>query len=206
MDQRSERDAGRRREHDRARLRQIEVATGHRGQPRCGLRDQGRGHGTRRSSEPAAQQPGTGPPPATARRGRRDCSARRRGAAKGRTPTPYEEFENPEFKDLSDEQTARILRAVATIVGNCERRVEALAREHNINVELGVPAEGWSPPADVREELEERAARNVPLRSRVREPAEASDRAEGVADRRSPDRNVGDGTPGDDDRAGRGGR
>ena len=125
---------------------------------------------------------------------------------KGRTPTPYEEFENPEFKDLSDEQTARILRAAATIVGNCERRVEALAREHNINVELGVPAEGWSPPADVREELEKRAARNVPLRSRVREPAEASDRAEGVADRRSPDRNVGDGTPGDDDRAGRGGR
>lgn len=35
---------------------------------------QGRGHGTRRSSEPAAQQPGTGLPPATARRGRRDAS------------------------------------------------------------------------------------------------------------------------------------
>ena len=48
---------------------------------------------------------------------------------KGRTPTPYEEFENPEFKDLSNEQTARILRAAATIVGNCERRVEELARE-----------------------------------------------------------------------------
>ena len=81
---------------------------------------------------------------------------------KGRTPTPYEEFENPEFQDLSDEQTARILRAAATIVGNCERRVEELAREHDIKVQLGVPAEGWSPPADVREELEERAARNVP--------------------------------------------
>lgn len=56
---------------------------------------------------------------------------------RGRTPTPYEEFENPEFKDLSDEQTARILRAAETIVGNCERRVEELAREHNIKVELG---------------------------------------------------------------------
>ena len=43
---------------------------------------------------------------------------------RGRTPTPYEEFENLEFKDLSDEQTARILRAVEMIVGNCERRVE----------------------------------------------------------------------------------
>ena len=93
---------------------------------------------------------------------------------------------NPEFKDLSDEQTARILRAAATIVGNCERRVERSRASTNINVELGVPAEGWSPPADVREELEKRAARNVPLRSRVREPAEASDRAEGIADRRSP--------------------
>ena len=82
---------------------------------------------------------------------------------RGRTPTPYEEFENPEFKDLSDEQTARILRAAETIVGNCERRVEELAREHNIEVELGVPAESWSPPADVREELEKRAARNVPI-------------------------------------------
>ena len=117
----------------------------------------------------------------------------------GRTPTPYQEFENPEFKDLSDEQTARILRAAATIVGNCERRVEELAREHNIQVDLGVPAEGWRPPADVREELEERAARNVPIGSRAREPSEAPDRAEGAADRSSPDRKVGDGTPGDDD-------
>lgn len=125
---------------------------------------------------------------------------------KGRTPTPYEEFENPEFKDLSDEQMARILRAAATIVGNCERRVGELAREHNIKVELGVPAEGWSPPADVREELEKRAARNVPIGSRAREPAEAPDRAEGAADRSSPDRRVRDGTPGDDDPAGRGGR
>ena len=81
---------------------------------------------------------------------------------KGRTPTPYEEFENPKFKDLSDEQTARILRAAETIVANCERRVDELAREHNIKVELGVPAAGWTPPADVREELERRAARNVP--------------------------------------------
>ena len=56
---------------------------------------------------------------------------------KGRTPTPYEEFENPEFKDLSDEQTARILRAAETIVGNCERRVEELAREHPRGVHDG---------------------------------------------------------------------
>ena len=116
-----------------------------------------------------------------------------------RTPNEFEE-------DLSDEQTARILRAAATIVGNCERRVEALAREHNIQVDLGVPAEGWSPPADVREELEKRAARNVPIGSRAREPSEAPDRAEGAADRSSPDRKVGDGTPGDDDPDGRGGR
>ena len=33
-------------------------------QPGRGIRDQGSGHGTRRSSEPAARQPGTGPPPA----------------------------------------------------------------------------------------------------------------------------------------------
>ena len=125
---------------------------------------------------------------------------------KGRTPTPYEEFENPEFKDLSNEQTARILRAAATIVGNCERRVEALAREHNIKVELGVPAEGWSPPADVREELEKRAARNVPMGSQAREPADAPDRSEGTSDRRGPDHKVGDGTPGNDDPDGRRGR
>ena len=116
---------------------------------------------------------------------------------KGRTPTPYEEFENPEFKDLSDEQTARILRAAETIVGNCERRVEELAREHNIKVELGVPAESWSPPADVREELENRAARNVPIGNQAREPVEEPDRAEGAADRSSPYHKVGDGTPGD---------
>lgn len=115
---------------------------------------------------------------------------------KGRTPTPYEEFENPEFKDLSDEQTVRILRAAETIVGNCERRVEELAREHNIKVELGVPAESWSPPADVREELEKRAARNVPIGNQASEPAEEPDRAEGAADRSSPDHKVGDGTPG----------
>ena len=42
----------------------------------------GRGHGTPRSSDPAAQQPGTGPPPATARRGGQDGSARRRRAGK----------------------------------------------------------------------------------------------------------------------------
>lgn len=117
---------------------------------------------------------------------------------KGRTPTPYEEFENPEFKDLSDEQTARILRAAATIVGNCERRVEELAREHNIQVELGVPAGGWSPPADVREELEQRAARNVPIGSQAREPAEVPDQADGAADESRPDREVGEGTPADD--------
>jgi HEPN domain-containing protein len=87
---------------------------------------------------------------------------------KGRTPTPYEEFENPEFKDLSDEQTARILRAAATIVGNSERRVQALGREHDIKVELGVPAEGWTPPADVRDELEKRAARNGTIGSQAR--------------------------------------
>ena len=125
---------------------------------------------------------------------------------KGRTPTPYEEFENPEFKDLSDEQTARILRAAETIVGNCERRVEELAREHNIKVELGVPAEGWSPPADVREELEKRAARNVPIGNQAREPVEEPDRAEGAADRSSLDHKVGDGTPGDDDPDDQGGR
>ena len=72
---------------------------------------------------------------------------------KGRGPSPYEEFENPEFKDLSEEKTARILLAAATIVGNSERRVQALGREHDIKVELGVPAEGWTPPADVRDEL-----------------------------------------------------
>ena len=125
---------------------------------------------------------------------------------KGRTPTPYEEFENPEFKDLSDEQTARILRAAETIVGNCERRVEELAREHNIKVELGVPAESWSPPADVREELENRAARNVPIGNQAREPVEEPDRAEGAADRSSPDHKVGDGTPGDADPDDQGGR
>ena len=125
---------------------------------------------------------------------------------KGRTPTPYEEFENPEFKDLSDEQTARILRAAETIVGNCERRVEELAREHNIKVELGVPAESWSPPADVREELEKRAARNVPIGNQASEPAEEPDRAEGAADRSSPDHKVGDGTPGDADPDDQGGR
>ena len=125
---------------------------------------------------------------------------------KGRTPTPYEEFENPEFKDLSDEQTARILRAAETIVGNCERRVEELAREHNIKVELGVPAESWSPPADVREELENRAARNVPIGNQAREPVEEPDRAEGAADRSSPYHKVGDGTPGDADPDDQGGR
>ena len=125
---------------------------------------------------------------------------------KGRTPTPYEEFENPEFKDLSDEQTARILRAAETIVGNCEQRVEELAHEHNIKVELGVPAEGWSPPTDVREELEKRAARNVPIGNQAREPAEEPDRAEGAADRSSPDHKVDDGTPGDDDPDDQGGR
>ena len=87
---------------------------------------------------------------------------------KGRTLSPYEEFENPEFKDLSDEQTAWILRAAATIVGNRERRVEDLAREHDIKVELGVPAEGWTPPADVRDELEKRAARNGTIGSQAR--------------------------------------
>ena len=184
MDQRSERDAGRRRGRDRARLRQVEVATGHGGRPSCGIRDQGRGHGARRSSEPAAQQPGNGLLPAAARRGRRDGSARRRGAAKGTTPTAYEEFENPEFKDLSDEQTARILRAASTIVGNCERRVEELAREHDVKIELGGPAEGWSPPADVREELEERAARNVPVGdNQESEPAEEPDRTDGTRPR-----------------------
>lgn len=84
---------------------------------------------------------------------------------------------------------------------NAEGRILTAARW-----ELGVPAEGWSPPADVREELEQRAARNVPLGSQVREPAEAPDRAEGAADRRSPDRKVGEGTPGGDDSEGRGGR
>ena len=103
---------------------------------------------------------------------------------KGRTPTAYEEFENPEFKDLSDEQTARILRAASTIVGNCERRVEELAREHDVKIELGVPAEGWSPPADVREELEERAARNVPVGdNQESEPAEEPDRTDGTRPR-----------------------
>ena len=90
---------------------------------------------------------------------------------KGRTPTAYEEFENPEFRDLSDEQTARILRAATTIVGTCEQRVRDLAREHNINVELGVPAGNWSPPTDVTERLEERAARN-----RRTEPREKPDK------------------------------
>ena len=99
---------------------------------------------------------------------------------KGRTPTPYEEFENPEFKDLSDEQTARILRAAETMVGNCERRVEELAREHNIKVELGVPAESWSPPADVREELEKPRGAQRPYR----QPGKRAGRGTGPGRRR----------------------
>lgn len=125
---------------------------------------------------------------------------------KGRTPTPYEEFENPEFKDLNDEQTARILRAAATIVGNCERRVEELAREHDIKVALGVPEEGWTPPADVKDELEKRAARNVTIGSQAREPVEAPDRAESAADKSGQDRRAGSGTPGDDGPDDHGGR
>ena len=80
------------------------------------------------------------------------------------------------------------------------------SREHNIKVELGVPAESWSPPADVREELENRAARNVPIGNQASEPVEEPDRAEGAADRSSPYHKVGDGTPGDDDPDDQGGR
>ena len=121
-------------------------------------------------------------------------------------PTPYEEFENPEFKDLNDEPTARILRGAATIVGNCERRVEELAREHDIKVALGVPEEGWTPPADVKDELEKRAARNVTMGSQAREPVEAPDRAESAADKSGQDRRAGSGTPGDDGPDDHGGR
>ena len=59
---------------------------------------------------------------------------------KGRGPSPYEEFENPRVQGPQRGKTARILLAAATIVGNSERRVQALGREHDIKVELGVPA------------------------------------------------------------------
>ena len=109
----------------------------------------------------------------------------------------------PGWLQATARETARILRAAATIVGNSERRVQALGREHDIKVELGVPAEGWTPPADVRDELEKRAARNGTIGSQAR-AAEAPDRAEGAADNSSQDRKVGGGTPGSDDPGGKG--
>ena len=199
-DQRSERDAGRRRGHDPARLRQVEVATGTEANRAVEyaikgvvMALDGRVDQRHNSRELAHHLQPRGEDVGMAQLD--DVEPQQ-----GRTPTPYEEFENPEFKDLSDEQTARILRAAATIVGNCERRVEELAREHNIKVELGVRAEGWSPPADVRDELEKRAARNVPVGSQAREPAEGLRRC-----RRGLDRGDGRGDPGrgGDDSGGR---
>ncbi len=112
----------------------------------------GRGHGTPRSSEPAAQQPGTGPPPATARRGGQEGSARRRRAGKKGEHQPlYEKFENPEFKDLSDEETARILRAAETIAGNCERRSKSSLASTTSRENSGYqPKAGTRPPTPLQ--------------------------------------------------------
>ena len=99
----------------------------------------GSGDGTPRSSEPAGQQPGTGPPPATARRGGQDGSARRRRAGKKGEPGvqgPQRRRDGADTARRGDD--CRQLRTT----------VEELPRKHNIKRELGVPAEGWSPPAD----------------------------------------------------------
>ena len=73
---------------------------------------------------------------------------------KGREFNAYDEFEEPDFEDLDENRTAGILRAAVQIVGNCERRVQELAREHKVPVDL-VPRTGssWQPPDDISESM-----------------------------------------------------
>ena len=73
---------------------------------------------------------------------------------KGREFNAYAEFEEPDFEDVDENRTAEILRAAMRIVSNCERRVRALARQHNVPADLA-PRTGssWQPPEDVRDSL-----------------------------------------------------
>ena len=93
---------------------------------------------------------------------------------KGRTPTAYHEFEDPERKELSDERLDRIMRAAAALVDHCEKRVRELAREQRIEVDLRPPADDWQPAAGMRRE----AAPTVASGNEAHEPAEAPDPAE----------------------------
>ena len=76
---------------------------------------------------------------------------------RGRTPTAYDEFENPELTDISDEETQRALEAATTIVGKCQRRVRKAALRHRIHVSFGTPGGTWTAPPTVRQALARRA-------------------------------------------------
>ena len=73
---------------------------------------------------------------------------------KGREFNAYAEFEEPDFEEVDENRTAEILRAAMRIVSNCERRVRALARQHNVPADVA-PRTGssWQPPEDVRDSM-----------------------------------------------------
>ena len=73
---------------------------------------------------------------------------------KGREFNAYAEFEEPDFEEVDENRTAEILRAAMRIVSNCERRVRALARQHNVPADPA-PRTGssWQPPEDVRDSM-----------------------------------------------------